>query len=361
MSQTTDDWERINTSSRDKGGVRNADPRYSDTNFQFKSSNIDRGSGIFLTREPGQQPGRPCFAGKIRHTDDSYDINWQLFCFAGDQQSQREPHIAIQLSVQRTPAAATAATYFHTAGVSDHHKIRLKFFPNTFDLFIRKVSEQRRNILANEDLVPKKGNLPLDLVELHFRLREGQRLYLEGYPWPFEADQHVMSIVHSQTQVVGPFYLKDLIKCRDFGLILPAHNLTLLGLRVMGNIFFEKGDNIPYRCFRTDVPHNPFATDLVWNMVRFRRVIPQWQAELSEPYREVFHFNRFEDWAISASQGVVQDVFDLHLECEEIRNIAQNSIFVRVFPGAETEEKRESEYLILIKHNMVSKLSLTPS
>lgn len=179
---------------------------------------------------------------------------------------------------------------------------------------------------------------------------------LEGYPWPFEGYPHVMSTIQSRKLIAGPSNLKDLVKWRSFGLIMPYNSHTVSSLHTMGNVFFEKGGLIPYSHFRTVGHNNPFSTDLVWNLERFRLIVPQCQVGVPEPYSEVFRFDRFEDWGISASQGVVQDIFDLLLEIEVIRDIEHKSIFVRIYPDAETEEKREREYWVLLKHWLVSRV-----
>ena len=355
MSPNPGGWEEINTLSRERGGVLNSNPLYS-TNT-FKGIELDRKSCIFIDKgQPGQLHDQPYFVGKMRSKEDPHDINWQLVvCWPGDADFQRQPFVAIQLKLHRIDAA-TNTTYFGSDGVSSTHKIRVKFLPNTFHLRMRKLPQAQWNLLVARDVVARGEVLPPELLQVEFFLREGESPLLEGYPWPFEGYPHVMSTIQSQVAIVGPSCLKDLVKWHTFGLIMPYNNHTVSSLRSMGNVFFEKGGLIPYPRLRTAVHNNPFSTDLVWNLERFRLIIPRCQAEVPEPYPEVFRFDRFEDWAISASQGVVQDIFDLLLEIEVIRDIAHHSVFVRIYPHAETEEKRESEYWVLLKHELVSGL-----
>lgn len=86
--------------------------------------------------------------------------------------------------------------------------------------------------------------------------------------------------------MAGPSCLKDLVKWRTFGLIMPHNNHTISGLHTVGNVFFEKGGLIPYPRFRTAV-HNHLSQPLAWNLERVRLNIPQWQREIGRVGRRV--------------------------------------------------------------------------
>jgi hypothetical protein len=136
--------------------------------------------------------------------------------------------------------------------------------------------------------VPRGEVLPPELLQGEFVLREGERPCLKDiYPWTFEGDPHVMSTIQSQVAMAGPSCLKDLVKWRTFGLIMPHNNHTISGVHTVGNVFFEKGGLIPYPRFRTAVHNNPFSTDLAWNLERVRLIIPQWQREIGGVGRRV--------------------------------------------------------------------------
>jgi hypothetical protein len=291
------------------------------------------------------------FMGKMGKNEDPASINWQLAYSGGDAERQKRPFIAIPLKLHRQ---TSEATYFHSGGVSTTHKIRPKFLPNTFEMAMRILPQGHWERLAKEDIVSKGEKLPQNVVQLRIKLHEGKSLCLEGYPWPFEGPPPVMDAIQSKAALVCPLFLRDLVKRRIFEIVMPDHGPNIADLRAMGNVFFEKGHIIPYQHFRTPVPGDPFATDLTWNLQRFRQVIPLCQAEIPQPYSVVFTFDQFEDWGISASQAVVQDIFDLLLEAEEIRAVEHRSIFVRVYPEANTKEKRGSEYWVLLKHSLVS-------
>lgn len=198
MSPNPGGWEEINTLSRARGGVLNSNPLYS-TN-KFKDMELDKKSCIFIDKgQLGQLHDQPYLVGKMRSKEDAYDINWQLVCWPGDTDFQRQPFVAIQLKLYRVDAA-TNATYFSSGGTSNTHKIRIKFLLNTFYLRVRKLPQAQWNLLVTRDVVARGEVLPPELLQVEFFLREGERPLLEGYPWPFEG------YPHSQvSQGIGPY------------------------------------------------------------------------------------------------------------------------------------------------------------
>lgn len=161
MSPNPEDWEKINTLSRRRGGVLDSNPSYSTS--KFKGVELGK-SCIFIDKgQPGQLHHHPYLAGKMRSKEDVNDINWQLVCWPGDTEFQKQPFVAIQLKLHRVDAAN--ATYFGSAGTSSNtHKIRIKVFPNTFDLRVRKLPQALWNIFAAQDSVARAEVLPPELL-----------------------------------------------------------------------------------------------------------------------------------------------------------------------------------------------------
>lgn len=345
-------WEHLNTRSAGQGGTKNQDSQYAAG--KLKQVEHITPTSLLIDATPKGLGGSdiPLFIGQIAKKEDPGSLNWGLILSPGDKDNQRQPYVGIQLKVHRVENES--ASYFQSTGSSVTHKVRIKFVANTFNLSMRKVPEHLRKSLLQQNVTPHSEELPPELLQVKFQLLDGHYPCIEGYPWPFHGPGPVADIYYNRKRLAGNLFLRDLMKRHSFSIVIPCYSSIMNGLRTMGNVLYEKGDMIPYPQFRTPNQNNKYKASLDWDMKRFLRTVPECQARVPEPYRQCFNFDRFEDWGISASQAVVQDIYDLMLESEAVRDIQHQAIFVRAYPMANTQEKRESEYWVLINHDLVS-------
>ncbi|RFU25485.1 hypothetical protein B7463_g10861, partial [Scytalidium lignicola] len=350
-------WQNINTQASTANGFKDPDTQLSPETLT-KVVELCAPTAILCYTNP--TTSEELYIGKIGKKEDPKSINWGLLCSPARKDGQTEPYIAIQAKLYRdfdTNQKKPEVEYFHQAGTSATHKIRIKFLPNTFHMRMSKVTPVQRQRLAQKDVTAVGESLPQNLIKIQFKIISEP--HIEGYPWPYQGSTHLQNIMQDKVPVAGNMFLKNLVMKPLFEVILVDYASSIRSIRTMGNIFYQSGNIIPYTNFRVANPQSKFATRLDWDMKRFERAIPQCQAQVPNPYQEMFYFNRFGDWGITATQAIVQDIFDVMLDAETIRDKKLNAIFVHVYPDAKTNEKKESEYWVILKHDFNQKFPHT--
>ncbi|KAF4982633.1 hypothetical protein FZEAL_1782 [Fusarium zealandicum] len=220
------------------------------------------------------------------------------------------PFVGLGIRFPRKDGNAATFYQLHSGQPSLDKRVDIKFFPGTFTVSGRELSDTEYGALFGADVAENKMSV------VHLTLIPGSTPVIEGLGLPFVgATPEIDGYVNSEEKIQGFRSLSDIATQTEFSFIFRDR-----GILPKAAAGFEK--DVPARIG----PVYPYGTYHAWDVEHFYKLLP---AHLGvTQYPKTYRFDGPNEAQTSLTQSIVQDIFWLIQDVKEIRSIQLDARFI---------------------------------